>query len=53
MTLEDNGGYLLAWGRKANLPKEIVAGLKTKNEGGTGAADKFFKYCDREIKSYL
>ncbi|TAQ91333.1 hypothetical protein B7494_g300 [Chlorociboria aeruginascens] len=50
---EQNGGHLMAWGRRADLPPDIANGLKSKAEGGTGAAQRFFEYCDREIKDYL
>lgn len=53
ITAKDNGGHLMAWGRKAYLPKDIEDGLKSESEGGTGVAEKFFKYCDREVKTFL
>jgi retinol dehydrogenase-12 len=53
VTARENGGHLMAWGRKAYLPLEAASGLKSKAEGGTGAAPKFFEFCDRETKNYL
>jgi len=53
VTAKENGRHLMAWGRKASLPKDIEDGLKSKSEGGTGAAEKFFEYCDREVKPFL
>lgn len=53
VTATDNGGHLMAWGRKGYLPIEVASGLKSKAEGGTGAAGKFFEYCDRETKIFL
>jgi len=50
---EHNGGHTMAWGRIADLPDDIVKGMKSKSEGGTGAAQKFIEYCDREIKKFL
>ncbi|OBT44891.1 hypothetical protein VE00_04759 [Pseudogymnoascus sp. WSF 3629] len=50
---EHNGGHMMAWGRIAELPKDIIQGLKSKAEGGTGAKEKFMKYCDREVKDFL
>ncbi|KAE8446079.1 hypothetical protein EG329_012587 [Mollisiaceae sp. DMI_Dod_QoI] len=49
---EQNGGHLMAWGRAADMPPDIVKGLKSKSEGGTGAAKKFFEYMNREIQEY-
>ncbi len=53
VTMQDNGGHLMAWGRKAYLPKNVEEGLKSKQDGGTGAAEKFFQYCEKEIKTVL
>lgn len=50
--MEHNGGYQMAWGRHCDLPENLVKALKSKSEGGTGVAAKFFDYCDREIASY-
>lgn len=50
---EHNGGYLIAWGRIADLPEDLVKGLKSEANGGTGKAKKFLAYCDREINGYL
>ncbi len=44
---------MMAWGRIAELPKDIIQGIKSKAEGGTGAKEKFMKYCDREVKDFL
>ncbi|KFX89677.1 hypothetical protein V495_04427 [Pseudogymnoascus sp. VKM F-4514 (FW-929)] len=50
---EHNGGHMMAWGRIAELPKDIIQGTKSKAEGGTGAKATFMKYCDREVKDFL
>lgn len=50
---EHNGGHMMAWGRIAELPKDIIQGIKTKAKGGTGAKDQFMEYCDREVKNFL
>jgi len=50
---EQNGGYVMAWGRSADLPDDITKGLKTKSEGGTGAAQIFQKYCECEVARFL
>jgi len=51
--LDHNGGHLMAWGRKTDLPDDIKKGLKSVADGGNAAAQKFFEYCDREIKTFL
>jgi uncharacterized protein (AIM24 family) len=51
--MDHNGGHLMAWGRLANLPVEVTKGLKSKSEGGSGVAQTFFDYCDRETRNFL
>jgi retinol dehydrogenase-12 len=53
LKVEHNGGYLVAWGRVGDMGKGIAKGLKSKSEGGTGAAETFMEYCDRETKRFL
>jgi hypothetical protein len=40
----------MAWGRIAELPEEITNALKSKAQGGSGAAAKFVEYCERETR---
>jgi hypothetical protein len=49
---ENNGGYILAWGRIAELPGYINDGLRNETQGGTGASEKFVNYCERETISF-
>lgn len=42
----------MAWGRVADLPEDITNGLKSKAEGGSGAAKMFLEYCERETKAF-
>ena len=48
-----NGGHLMAWGRIADTPDITLDGFKSVKEGGTGRAQLFFDYCDREIRPFL
>lgn len=50
---EHNGGYLVAWGRVGEMSKGVSNGLKSKLEGGTGLAETFIKYCNRETELFL
>lgn len=47
-----NGGHVMAWGRLADLPDLTLRGLKSEAEGGTGRAQVFFEYCERETKAF-
>ncbi|KAH9203315.1 putative short-chain dehydrogenase [Leptodontidium sp. 2 PMI_412] len=53
VTPEHNGGYMMAWGRIGELTLDVQDGWKSKANGGTGAAEIFLKYCDRETKEFL
>jgi len=44
---EHNGGYIIAWGRVADLPDDIADGLTN------GALAKFAEYCERETNIFV
>lgn len=47
------GSYILPWGRfSSNLKTELVDGMKTKDDGGTGVAKRFWDWCEEEVKAY-
>lgn len=52
VTANDNGAFLIPWGRKGIIPEHIAKGLKTKEEGGTGVSKKFFEWCETETRKY-
>lgn len=50
---EDGGRFALPWGRWHSSPrKDILEGLKTKEEGGTGLAAEFWGWCEEQTKEY-
>ncbi|KUJ17519.1 putative short-chain dehydrogenase [Mollisia scopiformis] len=53
VTMEDNGGYCMAWGRKCDLPDEIVLGKKSVAEGGSGSEEKFLDFCNKQLRDFL
>lgn len=51
---EDNGGYIIPWGRIHPSPrKDMLDALKSVKEGGTGEAGELRQWCDREIAEFL
>lgn len=50
MKAENNGGFMTAWGRVAEMPKDIAKGMPDK-AGGPGK--RFIEYCDRETLGYM
>lgn len=53
ITAKHNGGFVIPWGRFGDIPDHIEKGLKPRVEGGSGAADKFWNWCERETGPYL
>lgn len=52
--LEDGGRYAVPWGKWHPGPREdLLLSLKSEKEGGTGVAEKFWKWCERECKEFL
>ncbi|KAJ8097649.1 hypothetical protein POJ06DRAFT_261992 [Lipomyces tetrasporus] len=50
---EDGGKVIIPWGRWHTSPKkDILASLKTKEEGGTGLAAEFWDYCETHTKEF-
>ena len=42
ITVEDNGGYIIPWGRKhPNLRQDLLDALKSQENGDTRVAEKF------------
>ena len=53
LTIEQWGQYILRWGRIHPSPKpELLAAMKSKEEGGTGIAEEFVQWCDQKIADY-
>jgi retinol dehydrogenase 12 len=50
--MEQAGAYIIPWGRIAVPKKEITDAMKSKEEGGTGVAERFYNWCDGETKKY-
>ena len=50
---EHSGGYVLPWGRVHPSPrKDILNALKSKEDGGTGQAQEFWEWCEKQIEAY-
>lgn len=43
----------MAWGRKCDLPDEILLAKKSVEEGGSGSEKKFLGFCDRQLEPFL
>jgi NAD(P)-dependent dehydrogenase (short-subunit alcohol dehydrogenase family) len=53
VTVKDGGRYVIPWGRWHLSPrKDIVAGLKSKKDPGTGEAERFWNWCEDQTAKY-
>jgi len=53
ITVEDNGGYIIPWGRKhPNIRKDLLNALENEENGGVGVAEKFWEWCERETMQF-
>ena len=51
---EDNGRYIIPWGRIHPTPrKDLLDALRDVKEGGTGQAVEMREWCDKEIAKFL
>lgn len=47
-----SGSYVLPWGRVGTYRADIAKALKGTDEGGTGQAQRFWDWCDKETKAF-
>lgn len=52
ITESQSGCYVAPWGRIMTQRADIVAGMKSEEDGGSGVAAKFWDYCDKETSQY-
>lgn len=53
LTTAQNGSYVIPWGRVHPSPrKDLVAALRSPEEGGTGQAAEFRKWCEKQTAEY-
>ena len=51
--MEDGGRYAIPWGRWHPDPRpDILQSMKSKDEGGTGVAEEFWKWCEEQTLAY-
>jgi retinol dehydrogenase-12 len=53
VTAEHDGHFIVPWGRFGTLPPNIENGLRPTKEGGSGLAEQFSAWCQKESKPYM
>jgi retinol dehydrogenase 12 len=52
VTISETGRYIIAWGRFAEIPKNIKSAFKDDSDGGNGLAKRFLGWCERETRNF-
>jgi NAD(P)-dependent dehydrogenase (short-subunit alcohol dehydrogenase family) len=53
ITIDKNGCYIVPWGRiSQSIRKDLADAMKLKEDGGTGTAEGFWKFCEEKTKDY-
>ena len=53
VTEEQNGKYIIPWGRLHPSPRnDLLEALKPKQEGGTGQAQDFRAWCEKQVAEF-
>lgn len=52
VTAKNDGAFIVPWGRFGPVPGHIEKGLSPSSSGGTGAAEKFWAWCEKETAAY-
>lgn len=50
--IENTGAWIVPWGRIENIRKDLLEGSKSEEEGGTGIAQKFWKWTEDQTREY-
>jgi len=53
ISMDQSGGWVIPWGRLADIRKDIAEAAKSKEEGGSGTAEKFWAWSEEQVKPYL
>ncbi|KIX04812.1 uncharacterized protein Z518_05683 [Rhinocladiella mackenziei CBS 650.93] len=51
--MQNNGAWIIPWGRIGKLRQDLAEAGKSKDEGGSGLAEEFWKWCEEQVKEYL
>ena len=53
LEIKDGGGYVVPWGRLHPSPRQdVLAAMKSKDEGGTGVAGDFVTFCEDRTREF-
>jgi hypothetical protein len=50
--MKHNGAFVVAWGRIGLLPPFVTEHMKSKDGDGSGKAQLFLDWCNKEVAPY-
>lgn len=53
VTIEKTGDWIAPWGRFYSIRSDLVQSSKSREEGGTGLAEDFWKWTEQQVENYL
>jgi hypothetical protein len=53
LTMEDNGAWIIPWGRVGKYRADYLESAQTKEKGGTGLAEEFWKWSEEQVEDYM
>ncbi|TEA12742.1 putative oxidoreductase [Colletotrichum sidae] len=53
ITIEKTGEWVVPWGRLYSIRDDLVQGSKSREDGGTGLAQDFWKWTEEQVAKYL
>ncbi|TLD16914.1 uncharacterized protein PgNI_02332 [Pyricularia grisea] len=51
--LEKNGAWIQPWGRFEQIREDLQKATKSESEGGSGIAQKFWEWTEKQVQQYL
>ncbi|KAI1168521.1 short-chain dehydrogenase [Nemania serpens] len=53
VNMQNSGAWIVPWGRVENIRKDLLEGSKPEEAGGTGIAQKFWKWSEQQTSRYV
>ena len=53
ISIDETGAWLMPWGRIGRLRHDIELAGKTEEEGGSGIAEDFWVWSEKQVREYL
>ncbi|KAK2616458.1 hypothetical protein QQS21_000700 [Conoideocrella luteorostrata] len=51
--VENSPNYVVPWGRIGDMRKDLTQATKPREDGGSGRAEEFWRFCENKTQDYL